>query len=318
MRPGETILEAGLRAGFWLPFACRNGNCERCAGTLLAGTVRLRQGGTVEAGGDGADTVLYCAAHPLSNCEIDVTGTTAPGRLPERELACQISAIEPLNHDVSRVWLRLPAGTTLRWHAGQYLMLRLAQGDCPFSIANACLNETRELELHVRHNSENPASLEVMEELRNNAVVTILGPGGERFIGEELPGQPVWFVCGSTGFAPAKAMIEALLARGFDREIRLYWGARTSDDLYLSALPEQWASDGRVTYHPVLSEDSGGATRTGLVHQAAIEDLHEPEAPLFHVGGSPAMAWAVFDALCAAGVPGERIHSDVFDYAPRE
>ena len=262
--------------------------------------------------------MLYCAARPLSNCEIDVTGTTAPGRFPERELACQISAIEPLNHDVSRVWLRLPAGTTLGWHAGQYLMLRLAQGDCPFSIANACLDENRELELHVRHNNENPASLEVMEELRNNAVVTIRGPGGERFIGEELPQRPVWFVCGSTGFAPAKAMIETLLARGFDRDIRLYWGARTGEDLYLSALAERWAATGRVDYHPVLSESNEASTRTGLVHQAVIEDLDEPEAPLFHVGGSPAMAWAVFDALRAAGVPGEQIHSDVFDYAPRE
>ncbi len=30
------------------------------------------------------------------------------------------------------------------------------------------------------------------------------------------------------------------------------------------------------------------------------------------------MAWAVFDALVEEGVPAENIHSDVFDYAPRQ
>ena len=55
----------------------------------------------------------------------------------------------------------------------------------------------------------------------------------------------------------------------------------------------------------------------GLVHEAALEALAEPLAPLFYVGGSPAMAWSVFDDLVAEGVPSKNIHSDVFDYAPR-
>ncbi|HCK26615.1 MAG TPA: flavin oxidoreductase, partial [Alcanivorax sp.] len=38
--------------------------------------------------------------------------------------------------DVTRVWLRLPAGKAIRWHAGQYLTLVLPHGEYPFSIAN--------------------------------------------------------------------------------------------------------------------------------------------------------------------------------------
>ena len=49
----------------------------------------------------------------------------------------------------------------------------------------------------------------------------------------------------------------------------------------------------------------------------ALEALAEPTDPLFYVGGSPSMAWAVFDDLIAEGVPAKNIHSDVFDYAPR-
>ena len=62
--------------------------------------------------------------------------TTAPGELPVHRVQCQIIEREPLNHDVTRVWLRLPAGKAIRWHAGQYLTLVLPHGEYPFSIAN--------------------------------------------------------------------------------------------------------------------------------------------------------------------------------------
>ena len=235
-----------------------------------------------------------------------------------RELSCQVRDIEPLRPDISRVWLQLPEHNRLSWRPGQYLMLVLDGAEYPFSIANAPGTPAGMLELHVRHTDDNPASLAIMVALREGGPMRVRAPGGERFIGEHLPEQPVWFVCGSTGFAPAKAMIESLLARDFSHEIRLYWGARTCGDLYLPTLPERWAAEGRILYFPVLSEEDPGTTRTGLVHKAVLEDLQAPETPLFHIGGSPAMAWAVFDALCAAGVPAAHIHSDVFDYAPRE
>lgn len=237
-----------------------------------------------------------------------------------RELYCQVRTIEPLRPDISRVWLQIPENCPLSWRPGQYLMLVLEGAEYPFSIANAPgIPTDGVLELHVRHTDDNAASLEIMAALREGGAIHVRAPGGERFIGENLPEQPVWFVCGSTGFAPAKAMIEALLSRGFRREIRLYWGARTQSDLYLPDLPKQWAEQGRIHYQPVLSEEAPTANmRAGLVHEAVLQDLETPGEPLFHVGGSPAMVWAVFDALRAAGVPEAHIHSDVLDYAPRE
>src|SRR5690606_15034705 len=247
--------------------------------------------------------------------EITVPDITAPGEIPVSDVSCQITAIDALNHDVSRVMLRLPAGRKLRWHAGQYLILNLPGGESAFSIANA--PGGRDIELHVRHNAENPPSLDVIKALRNDSLVRARLPFGERFIGATLPDRPVWFVCGSTGFAPAKAMIEHLLAQDFPHPIHLYWGARTEADLYLPALPQTWAATHKVRYVPVLSESAATAYRGGLVHEAVLADLGDPAGPEFHIGGSPPMAWAVFDALLAAGVPAAQMHSDVFDYAPR-
>ncbi|MCH8544033.1 MAG: 2Fe-2S iron-sulfur cluster binding domain-containing protein [Alcanivorax sp.] len=314
----ESLLEAGLRAGFGFPSACRNGNCLRCQGSLLAGSVTLRNGRTIQAGEAAAAQVLYCVAHAQEPCEINVPDITAPGQLPVIEAACQITDITPLNHDVSRVILKLPAGKAVQWYAGQYLELLLPQGPSAFSIANARSGDGRDLELHVRHTADNPSSLEVMQHLRDNPVVRTRLPGGERWISDTLPDGPVWFICGSTGFAPAKAMIEHLLTRRFPHAIYLYWGARTEADIYLPELAEAWASAGQVHYVPVLSDTADTRYRTGLVHEAALADMTDPAGAECHVGGSPVMAWAVFDALLAAGVPAANIHSDVFDYAPRQ
>ncbi|WP_040296705.1 2Fe-2S iron-sulfur cluster-binding protein [Alcanivorax hongdengensis] len=314
-RTDQTIVDAGQQAGFGFPVACRNGVCLRCQGRLLSGDVRQKSH-TLHAGEAGSDEVLYCVAVPLSDCEIDVPEVTAPGELPVHNVHCQVDSIDPLNHDVSRVWLRLPAGKRIGWHAGQYLMLNIDGEAYPFSIANHCAD--RRLELHIRHGDDNSAARDIMAHLQQSPGVDVTLPAGLRFI-DGPPQQPVWFICGSTGFAPVKAMIERLIELGFEQPVRLFWGARTPQDLYLPDLPAQWQGAlADFHYTTALSDIRHPDHAEGLVHEAAIEALREPALPLFFLGGSPPMAWAVFDALVAEGVPASNIHCDVFDYAPRD
>ena len=315
---GETILEAGRRAGFGFPSACRNGVCERCQGKLLHGTVMIqRKARIIRAGEDGSDAVLYCVALAETDCEIDVPELTLPGEIPAREMHCQIVSVEPLTHDISRVWLRQPAGTPARWHAGQYLILQRSS-PAAFSIANPPREGERLLELHVRHTPDNPASLDIIQSLREDASIEVSLPHGQRYL-DQPPERPVWFICGSTGFAPAKAMLEYLAALDFQQSVRVFFGARHERDLYLldeldalaSALPD-------MAWQGVLSDEQREGRVQGLAHEPAVALLKETEmTPEIHVGGSPSMAWAVFDALVAAGQPPDLIHSDVFDYAPR-
>lgn len=318
VEPGETILEAGRRAGFGFPAACRNGVCERCQGRLLAGRVHIqRKNLTIHAGEAGSDAVLYCVALAETDCEIDVPDLTLPGEIPARSLHCQIVSVEPLTHDISRVWLRQPAGQPSPWLAGQYLIL---ERDTPaaFSIANGPAPGLRELELHVRHSADNPASLDIIETLNRQTGIDVSLPHGERGM-QALPDRPVWFICGSTGFAPAKAMLEFLRANEFEQPVRVFFGAREERDLYLLDWLDALSADmPDMRWLATLSHDNQPGRYAGLAHEPAVEALKEmAQPPEIHVGGSPGMAWAVYDALVAAGHPGELIHSDVFDYAPR-
>jgi len=282
--------------------------------------IARRTGHVVAKGEDGSHSkfrVLYSAATPSVEGETKVSEVAAPGPLPVHEVRCRILDLEALNHDVTRAWLRLPVQPAVQWYAGQYLELLMPEGPCPFSIATAPDEQEFNLELHVRHGEDNSSSLDVLAALQENETMDVRLPGGERYI-DALPDSPVWFVCGSTGFAPAKAMIEHLRDLGFHKPVKLFWGARSPADLYLDTLPRDWQAEmSAFEYIPVLSEQAPPGQLTGLAHEAAVARLPADDMPLIHVAGSPAMAWAAFDALVDAGVPGERIHSDVFDYAPR-
>lgn len=66
MRAGETIVDAGLRAGVEMPYSCRGGMCCTCRAMLVAGEVKMDQNYSLEPWELAARFVLTCQAHPLT------------------------------------------------------------------------------------------------------------------------------------------------------------------------------------------------------------------------------------------------------------
>jgi ring-1,2-phenylacetyl-CoA epoxidase subunit PaaE len=63
---GETILDAALRAGLDLPFACKGGMCSTCRAKLIEGTARMDVNYSLEPWELAKGYVLTCQAHPTS------------------------------------------------------------------------------------------------------------------------------------------------------------------------------------------------------------------------------------------------------------
>lgn len=313
----DTILAAGQAAGFGFPNACRNGNCERCMGKLVSGSIKhSRHGHITYAHTAAANAILTCVALALEDCIVNVPNTTAPGQHPIVTKACQVLSIEAVAHNISCVLLQLPTGRAVTWHPGQYLMLLIEDAKYAFSIANA--PNGRVIELHIRHDSANDSAATILSYLHDHKVVRVQLPFGERHLGVLAEEAPLWLICGSTGFAQAKAVIEGALAATPERDIHLFWGASHSEGLYLHETAQQWAQQGLIEYTPVLSEQIHDDFAQGLVHEAVLAKALPAAPPVCLIAGSPEMGWAVFDALVAAGFNPEQLHSDVFDYAPRE
>jgi ring-1,2-phenylacetyl-CoA epoxidase subunit PaaE len=63
---GEPVLEAALRAGLDLPWACRGGMCSSCRARLTEGSVTLAENFSLEPWELEAGYVLACQAHPTT------------------------------------------------------------------------------------------------------------------------------------------------------------------------------------------------------------------------------------------------------------
>ncbi|MBK1659189.1 2Fe-2S iron-sulfur cluster-binding protein [Paracraurococcus ruber] len=66
MLPGETVLEAGLRAGLDLPWSCRGGMCCTCRAKVTEGTVAMEVNYSLQPWETQAGFVLTCQSRPTT------------------------------------------------------------------------------------------------------------------------------------------------------------------------------------------------------------------------------------------------------------
>jgi ring-1,2-phenylacetyl-CoA epoxidase subunit PaaE len=72
VRPGETLLEAGLATGAELPFSCAMGGCGACKGKLLSGQVRMPEPNCLTPAERAAGYVLPCIAQPCGDVAVAI------------------------------------------------------------------------------------------------------------------------------------------------------------------------------------------------------------------------------------------------------
>jgi ring-1,2-phenylacetyl-CoA epoxidase subunit PaaE len=63
---GEAIIDAAIRAGLDMPFACKGGMCATCRAKLVEGTVTMDVNYSLEAWELEAGFILTCQSHPTS------------------------------------------------------------------------------------------------------------------------------------------------------------------------------------------------------------------------------------------------------------
>src|SRR5215470_1220613 len=265
---GDTILAAALNEGFHLPYGCRNGACGSCKGKILAGEIDYGkyQHGALSDDERAAGYALFCQARPLTDLTIESREIGAVKDIVVKKLPCRVHKLERVADDVVILWLKLPANERLQFLAGQYIEFILKDGSRrSFSMANAP-HDDEFLQLHVRHVPGGVFTDHVFKTMKERDILRFEGPLGSFFLHESE--KPIVFVASGTGFAPIKAIIESAFKKGVERPMTLYWGARRPKDLYLDALPKQWAAEyPGFKYVPVISDalpEDGWQGRTGF------------------------------------------------------
>jgi CDP-4-dehydro-6-deoxyglucose reductase len=320
---GDTVLTAALAADLMLSYGCRNGACGTCKGKILAGDVDYgaHQATTLTADEKKLGLALFCVAKPLTDLVIEVKEVRRAGDIPVRRLPCRVESIERPAPDVAIVKLKLPANERLQYLAGQYIDFLLKDGHRrSFSLATAPHDDAL-LELHIRLVPGGWFTTQLFTEYKGREILRFEGPLGSFYLREDSD-KPIILVAGGTGFAPIKAIVEHALHHKLEarRPMLLYWGARARKDLYLAELAGRWQQQSpNFSFIPVLSDAAPGDDwpgRTGLVHEAVLDDFASLAGYQVYACGAPPMIDAARATFTGQrGLPPEAFFADSFTYA---
>ena len=313
---GQTVLDAALRAGIYLPHACGHGLCGTCKVDVLDGEVDHGAASPFALmdfeRDEGKTLACECRLQSDVTIEADIDEDDDARRIAVKDFDCEVTAITNLTHDVKGITFKIN-GDTIDFQAGQYVNVNLpgVEGTRAFSIANPP-SENDKIELQVRLVKGGKGTTYIHETLKVGDKIKISGPYG-RFITRKSRGGPKLFLAGGTGVSSPRSMILELLSEGYGEPITLVHGVRTRNDLYgFEEFSELASKHPNFTYIPALSDAEGDESwngAKGFVHDAAkahFNDLFAGQTA--YLCGPPPM----IDACITALMRGRLFERDIF------
>lgn len=315
--PDQTLLEAAIAAGYWLPHSCRGGTCGSCELPLQAGSVRHAKP-QPDVSPLAPALCRTCQAYPLS--DVALSAPTVPHAPGQRVITtgARVVALDRPSADVSVIHLQLPASSGFRFQAGQYLDLLLKDGSRrSYSMANRP-NEEGVVEWHVRRMAGGRFSTHAYDKLKLKDLLRVQGPYGTFALQQDRQ-VPLILLASGTGYAPIASLLQTHADNLRQRGAVLYWGGRQWSDLYAVESVLDWESRfPGMRLIPVLSEpEKDWQGRRGLVHAAVLEDFPDLSGHEVYACGNPLMidaARATFSAQ--AGLAEDRFYCDAFVVNP--
>lgn len=356
---GDRLLDVLHAAGIAIPAACGgSGTCGLCRVRVSgdgAGTAQATERGVLSPADRRAHMRLACQTRLRGNCAVNVPddllsagGSVACPVLSTRMLAPLIREIvvaRPADHpteflagDFMQITappyrldfatLEVPPEFAETWDIAGWRTLTVASDTevtRAYSLANRPEDAGRAV-FNIRlavppagREDEIPPGIvsSWLFTVRAGDTVRLSGPFGD--FHAKPTGRDMVFVGGGVGMAPLRAMIHQQLAKGTDRKIRYFYGARSAADLFYSEEFETLAGDHpNFDWTPALSDPAPGDRwlgRTGFVHEILRQDMRTHPAPEeceYYLCGPPVMISAVLSTLGRLGVEPDSIYYDDF------
>lgn len=274
---GQTILDAALRAGVYIPHACGHGLCGTCKVDVLQGEVDHGEASlfALLEMERGEGRCLACCATPVEDMviEADVEEEADAKHFPVRDFVGVVSRIETLTPRIKSVFLAIEHDG-IEFQAGHYVNVSIpGLEDHPraFSIASPP-SEKNLVELNVSLIEGGQGTSWIHDTLKVGDELKFSGPYGRFFVRESFS-EPMIFLAGGSGLSSPKSMILDLFEHDEARHITFIYGARNQSELYYKELfTELDVEHHNFNYVPVLSEEpenSDWVGERGFVHEAA-------------------------------------------------
>jgi naphthalene 1,2-dioxygenase ferredoxin reductase component len=308
--PGANLLQALQAAQVPMSYSCMAGRCGTCRCKVLDGEVMEGAGeqhGPLD--GDGS-YVLACQTYLTEPCTIEIPEPDEVVVHPARIVKATVVSVEDLTHDIKRLVLR-PA-KPVEFSPGQYVQLQFTPEHArPYSMAG--LSSDGMFEFHVRLVPDGRVTGYIARELKVGDAVKVSGPLGSAYLRRKHEG-PMLCVAGGTGLAPILSILRGAIAQGMKNRIHLYFGVRSTRDVYgMSWLDQIKREHPQLTVDVVVTSGGNPATqRCGLVTDAIELDHRDLAGWRAYLCGSPPMVEAATVLARRKGIGAEHIYADAF------
>ncbi|MFH1616699.1 MAG: 2Fe-2S iron-sulfur cluster binding domain-containing protein [Planctomycetota bacterium] len=314
---GQTLLSALYESEIFIPSACGGkGSCGYCKITVLEG------GGPVLPTETPYLTRKEIRSGIRLACQVKIREDIYV-RIPEellniRMFKSTVRSTRALTYDIKEVRLSLDDPGNISHRAGQYIQVQAPSPDGPvfraYSISSA-VYESNEVELIVRLVPEGIASTYLCN-LNVGDKVSFTGPYGDFYLNEDAS---VEIICvgGGCGMAPIKNILYTLYDRWPDRSCWLFFGCRTTKDIFYLRQFENLASKHK-NFHVVyalsdrLEKGESWEGEIGFIHLAVDKYLEAGVRRQAFLCGPEPMIEAVTRVLEEKGMRQDDIFYDKF------
>lgn len=202
----ETVLDGAMRAGLEFPYSCRSGVCGSCEGDVVAGEYAIAGRTGDDRGHCGpSERVKLCRVKPCSDMVLHPREVRKLDPNAHKTVKAKVYKIAKAASEVMILKLRFPAGTRVKFKAGQYLKVMLDNGEeRSFSMANPP-HQNDGVELHIRYLKGGLFSELLFNSVKAGDTLTVRLPFGDFYLRKTE--APIVFVVGGTGFAPDRKSV---------------------------------------------------------------------------------------------------------------
>ncbi len=314
---GQTLLSALNEEEVFIPSACGGrGSCGYCKITVLSG------GGPVLPTETPYLTRKEIRSGARLACQTKVR-EDIQAQIPEELLnvklfSATVESTVAMTHDIKQIRLALNDPAEMSHRPGQYVQIQAPSPEGPVFRAYSVSSPTHEsnvVELVVRLVPGGIAST-YLHELRTGDDVIFTGPYGEFRLNED-PETEIVCVGGGCGMAPMRNIIYSIYERWPDRSCWLFFGCRTTRDIFYLDEFERLAQE-HPGFHVVyaLSDPLGPEEQwdgeTGFVHLSVDKFLDPNVRRQAFLCGPPPMIEAVMRVLEEKGLRPEDTFYDEF------
>jgi len=300
----QSLLDGALKAGIAVAYGCSNGNCGACKAKLLQGHIeRIRYHDYVLPEAEkGAGYFLMCAHKAKSDLVIEAEQACGADDIPMQQVKTRVKKFTALDERVNLLRVQTPRTQTLRFLAGQKVVVTLPDDSRATLAIASCPCDERNIEFHIPLNGS-PFAQHPLPALKMNDTILLEGPLGD-FTLESFCEKPSLFIAEETGFAAIKSLIEHAFSLEMSCPLELHLMHR-SDKHYLHNLARSWqdAMDNVVyrTYPGNAMENCLGLFNDILKRYPALSGIH------IYLAGTDSITRCFMDQVHSEGLPDDPV-----------